>query len=171
MNYGLKVNRTSSQWQASPTQSVPTQDAGGSGAGNCWITGPINGEFVSGNWQITMSVKAVSAGASHQGQFIYRIWSSPSTDGNNATLITSSFISSSLITIPNAIAINNGSISFLLPNINLHNEYLLVQTYWSIITAATQTQSDTCYVLGPNNSLIVSSPFIQSNPSIIMWND
>ncbi len=169
MNRGIEVSRTSAQWQASPTQSVPNQNTRGSGAGNCWIAGPYTGEFLSGNWNVSMSVKAVSNPSNHNGQLIYRFWTSPTGSGAGASLVTASFISSSIATITDASTIWVLTSSVSLPRINMKNSYLLVQTYWRIITAGGNNNADNDFVLGTNNSVITTTPFVTSEPSVIAW--
>jgi hypothetical protein len=174
MNYNVEVPRTSSQWLALPTGSIPSQNTAGSGSGNCWIAGPIRGEFLAGNWFVTMSVKSTDASAAHTGQFIYRFWTSPSGSGQNASLITSSFISSSVLSIPNnTTGIAIGTASIVLPNINLRNEYILIQTYWSLLTnpggGVPNNAIDNDYVLGVTASVVQTSQFVTSRARAVTW--
>jgi len=166
MNRGIEVSRTSTQWKAAPTQSIPNQSAGGSGAGNCWIAGPFYGEFTPGIWNTKMVVKAVTNAATHTGRFLYRIWTSPTGSGENAALVTTSFISSSIVTVNSTTVPTLSSASFSLPQINLKNEYILFQTYWDIRTAAGNNSADNDFVLG-TGSLIQTSPFVTSKTRFI----
>jgi hypothetical protein len=171
MNWNQEVVRTSTQWQATPTQSAPNQNVGGSGAGNCWALGPVNGEFLAGNWQITMSMKSVTAAAAHTGRFIYRFWTSLTGSGENASLITSSYISSSVLSMPgNTTTVVAGTSSINLPYMNLRNEYIFIQTYWSVITnpggGPANNNVDQDYVLGNiTSSLVRPTSFISHNRS------
>lgn len=168
MNQSVEVTRTNVQWLAAPTQSVPNQNAGGLGHGNGWILGPIDGEFVPGNWQITMSVKSTTAANGQDGRFIYRVWTCASGSGAGPTLVTSSFISSStvtnLTTTPVALTTN-----IRLPQINLHSGYVFLQTYWMITGAATNNQADVDNVFGSAAGKILSSPFVTSRSQIVSW--
>lgn len=160
------------QWQASPTQSIPSQDAGGSGRGNGWISSPFTGEFISGNWNISMSVKATTSVNGQSGNFIYRIWTCLTDSGGNASLVTSSFITSSGVISLTTTPVNLTS-SIILPRLNLHSEYIFIQMYWSITVAASgggSTNADVNYVLGPD-STIQTSPFISSKSRIVAYND
>jgi len=169
MNWNQEVVRTSNQWQSPPTQSAPNQNAGGSGTGNCWALGPVNGEFLDGNWQITMSMKSVTLAAAHTGRFVYRFWTSLTGSGANASLITSSYISSSVLSMPgNTTTVVAGTSSIALPRINLHNEYIFIQTYWSIITSPgggpANNNVDQDYVLGNiTSSLVLPTGFVSHN--------
>jgi len=169
MNRNIEVARTSVQWLSAPSTDSPNQNTGGSGAGNGWIFGPLDGEFVSGNWQITMSVKATTNAAGQDGQFIYRIWTCESGSGANPSLVTSSFISSSsvtnLTTTPTAL-----TTSVFLPRINLRgNGYVFLQTYWSILGASTQNGGDVDYVFGLTGSLVTTAPFVTSQARLVTW--
>jgi len=174
MNWSWEVNRLNTEWQATPTQSVPAQN-GISGSGDCWVYGPINGEFVPGQWEITMSIKSTTNAASHQGQMLYRIWTAPSGSGLNATLVTSSFITSSIATIASTTVPDFPSASFVLPQVNLRNEYLFVQTYWSIVTSpgggVGNNLTDNNFILG-TGSLIRPTAFVtHSTGRMVSWSD
>lgn len=174
MNWNVAVSRLSTQWEASPTSSSPTQNAGGNGEGNCWIYGPISGEFTSGNWIITMSVKSVNAAAAHTGQFIYRFWKASNEFGSGSALITSSFYSSSIASLPsNTTTTVSATSSIALNDIIFRNEYLFLQTYWSLLTnpggGAGNNAVDNDYVLGATASLIISPSFIADSPQFIQW--
>ena len=169
MNRGIEISRLSAQWLAAPSTDTPNQNASASGAGNGWMLGPLNGEFLAGNWQITMSVKATTNVAGQDGQFIYRVWTCESGSGANPTLVTSSFISSSsvtnLTTIPTAL-----TTSVFLPRINLRGkEYVFFQTYWRIIGASTNNGGDVDYVFGLTASLVTTTPFVTSQARLISW--
>ena len=175
LNWNQEVGRTSTQWQATPTSSIPTQNAGGSGAGNCWVVGPIHGEFLSGNWDVSMSMKQVTTAATHTGRFHYRFWSSPTGSGAGATLLSPTFFTSSILSFTNTLAtVITGTGSFTLPRVNLNDEYLLIQTYWSIVTSpgggVANNDVDGDYVLGVN-SKIQSTGFVTSRPSLVVWDE
>jgi hypothetical protein len=167
MNWPAEVARTSTQWQATPTQSIPNQTVGTSN-GNCILGGPINGEFTAGNWIISMSVKAVTNAATHTGRLLYRVWTSPTGSGASASLITASFISSSIVTVNSTTNPAVTTCQFSLPRMNLKNEFLLFQTYWEIVTAAANNNADNDFVLG-TGSFIQSSPFIESSAKTVLW--
>ena len=170
LNWNAEVVRTDAQWLASPTQSAPNQNAGGSGTGNCFIFGPLRGEFFPGIWNITMSVKSTTAAASHTGQLHYRFWTSVTGSGANATLVTSSFLSSSIGTIASNTVPVFMTASFTLPQIILRNSYVLVQTYWSIITSpgggTGNNNVDNNFVFG-TGSIVKTSPFISDHPQFM----
>lgn len=144
----------------------------GTNAGNCWMMGPFNGEFLAGNWQITMSQKCVTIGNAHSGRFNYRFWTAPTGSGEGASLITSTFFSSSILNMPaNTTTVIAGTASVSLPNINLHNEYIFIHTQWSIITAGTNNNADNDYVFGTTASLVIPPSFVtHSKQQILSWN-
>jgi hypothetical protein len=175
MNWNLEVVRTDTQWLSTPTGSRPNMNTAGSGGGNCWVLGPLNGEFLTGNWTITMSFKSVTAGAAHTGQVHYRIWNGSDVSGSNATLTTGSFLTSSIASLPsNTTTIVPVSSSFVIPNVNLHNEYVFVQTYWSILTSPGggpgNNNVDNDFVLGSTSAVITTAPFVSNKSYFVRWN-
>ena len=172
LNWNAEVSRLSTQWQSPPTQSIPSQNAGGSGDGNCFIMGPFNGEFVAGSWTITMSIISPGNVASHQGRLLYRMWTSPTGSGATATLISSSFISSSVGVVASTTVPAICTASFVLPQVNLHNEYVLVQTYWAIITnpggGVPNNATDNTFILG-TGSLVNPTGFVSNRTRATTW--
>jgi hypothetical protein len=173
MNDGVEVVRTSTQWQASPTGSLPSTNVAGSGASNSWAAGPFNGVFSSGSWAITMSVKAVTNANNQTGRFIYRFWKGGDLSGSSAALIMPTFYSSSVnvaVTGGSGTAvINSMSAVIPLPEIQFRSEYLFIQTYWSIVSAAGNNGSDEDFVFGPTASFIKTTLFVQDKPTFMKW--
>jgi hypothetical protein len=164
MSYSFEVVRNAAgNWFAAPSASIPNNTRG-----NCWIAGPYLGEFVPGNWNVSMSVIAVSNASSHTGRFIYRIWTSPTGSGENSTLVTSSFISSSIVTVDSQTVPVVSTATISLPKINLKNEYVLIQTYWSIQTAGGNSNADNDFVLG-TGSFIQTPSFVTSRCRLVTW--
>jgi hypothetical protein len=114
---------------------------------------------------------SVTAAAAHTGRFIYRFWTSLTGSGENASLITSSYISSSVLSMPgNTTTVVAGTSSINLPYMNLRNEYIFIQTYWSVITnpggGPANNNVDQDYVLGNiTSSLVRPTSFISHNRS------
>jgi len=168
MNWNVEVARTSTQWQSPPTQSIPSQNASGSGAGNGWIAGPYTGEFVGGAWQITQSVKATTNAGGQDGFLVYRLWTCPTGSGEGANLVTSSFISSSSVTNLTTTTVQLTT-SVNLPRINLRNEYLFFQTYWALTGAANNNGADVDYVFGSTSGSIKTTGFVTSSARMVTW--
>ena len=169
MSRSFEVIRTDTlSWLAAPSASIPNRIRG-----NCWTTGPLTGEFLSGNWQITMSVKAITRADGQVGQMIYRFWKADNVSGSGASLISPTYFSSSRA-VPGTTAGGNGIITPLtssipLPNINLKNEYFFIHTHWSIVTAGTNNGDDENYVFGQFASNIKSAPFVTSQARMVIW--
>lgn len=174
MNYGAIVIRTSTQWQSTPSGSAPNQNTAGTGVGNCFaFNTPFNGEFLSGDWLITGSIIGTVQTATRTGRFVYRLWKSPSITGQNASLLTTGFINSSIATISNITTPVVTTASTTIENINLHNEYLFLQIYWSILTSpgggtANNNTTQGIYI-GQNFSSILPPPFVSHNTSKMEW--
>jgi hypothetical protein len=168
MNDSTEVIRTSTQWQSTPTSSVPNNNVDGTGTANSWISGPHNGEFMSGSWEITMSMKGVSNNSNQTGRLIYRFWKGNNISGSNASLITNTFYSSSVNPPLNgpgsAPTIQKYTSSFTLPSTIFRNEYLFIQTYWSIVAAGTNNNADRDFIFGTSASFIKTSPFVNDKP-------
>jgi len=166
---GVEVARnTAGRWFAAPSASVPNNTIG-----NCWAIGPLNGEFLSGNWQITMSVIAVLRADGQVGMLNYRFWRANNVSGSNATLISPTYFSSSRA-VPGNTSGGNGVVlaltsSTALSNIILRNEYFFIQTYWGIITAGGNNGDDENYVFGPNSSLVKPTPFVGDRVTNVGW--
>lgn len=170
MNWGQEVVGTDvTHWLPSPTGSRPNMSATGSGAGNCFVMGPFNGEFLRGPWNITMSVIAVNNSSTHTGRFIYRIWQGSDLSGSNASLVTSSFLSSSIVTINSTSVGKSLSGSFLFPGINLRDEYVFLHTQWSIVTAGGNSNADNDFVMG-TGSVVNPTPFVGRRQQTVRWN-
>jgi hypothetical protein len=174
LNFGTEVIRTSTQWLGVPRPDSPSTNTSASGFGNSWMMGPFNGEFVQGQWNLSMSVASVTLASPHQGRFVYRVWTARSGSGGAASLVTASYISSSAISMSAVIgAVFVGSASFVLPSINLHKEYVFFQTQWSIMTAAglptTNTSVDTDLVFGTASILYPTAFVTHSSTSHLSW--
>jgi hypothetical protein len=172
MNRGIEIIRNGGAWRAFVTQSAPNQTASGSAGGNGWMMGPINGEFVPGRWQVTMSVKSTTSAAGQDGRFIYRIWTCASGSGAIAALVTSSFIppfiSSSLVTnLTTTPQVTTTSIA--MPQINLHGGYIFFHTNWSITGASTNNGGDVDFVMGSAASVIRPTGFVTSKTRFVTW--
>lgn len=170
MQWNLEVTRNlAGAWSSSVSASIPNQNVLGLGGGNCWMLGPFNGEFTVGNWTITMSMRQVSNASAHTNRIIYRFWKSPAASGVNASLVSSTFFSSSIgsfSTIGVRIPITS---SITLPNINLRNEYIFLQTYCMVVTAAGNVSSDMDHTLG-SMSYIQPTPFVShSRQNLVEW--
>lgn len=168
MNWNVEIVRTSAQWQAAPTASGPTQATGLSAAGNGWMVGPYNGEFLGGTWYITQSVAAVTNAAGQDGRFVYRFWTCSSGSGINASLVTSSFISSSVIVNLSTTPVQL-STSVVLPKIILRNGFLFLQTYWSITGTSTNNAADVDYVFGALSGTMIPTRFVGDYVTNVGW--
>ena len=170
MNRAVEVVRTSTQWQATPTASIPNNNAAGSGASNSWAFGPLQGEFLSGSWQITMSVKAQTNANNQRGNFVYRFWKGYDISGSGAILIDPTYFSSSInraVTGGAGVAvIHNLSASVPLSGIILRNEYVFIQTIWSIFATSGNNGADEDIVFG-SASFISTTPFIEDHPQFV----
>jgi len=175
MNSGIEIARGSAQWQSTPTASIPNNNAGGSGGANSWIAGPYNGEFLSGSWQITMSVKAVTSTDSQVGNMFYRFWKGTNISGSNASLISTTYFTSSrnpavgggTAQVGNTLTKLTSSVS--LPSTIFRNEYLFIQTYWSVVTNGGNNNDDEGYVFGPTASLIRPTEFVANRSTVLGW--
>jgi hypothetical protein len=172
MYRGVEVLRnTAGRWFPRPSGSgVPNNTIG-----NCWAFGPLNGEFLSASWQITMSVKAITRSDGQVGNFIYRFWQGSNVSGSNATLITPTFYTSSRNTSESAgatpLIVSRLTSSISLPNIRLKNEYLFIQTYWSIVTAGGNNGDDENLVFGISASVIKPTSFVADYPQFMACSD
>lgn len=168
MNWKVEVLRTSTQWTVTPTASLPNNNAGGSGTGNSFIMGPFHGEFLPGNWVVTMSVRPISDPQAHSGQFIWKIWKGSDISGSNAERITGSFLSSSVVAMNGTTATFFTSGSYFLPRINLRDEYIFIHTYWSIIASSGNNNNDTDLLLGTGSNW-TPPPFVPDKSSFFRW--
>ena len=173
MSRSFEIIRTDVlSWLSTPSASIPNPRRG-----NSWAAGPYNGEFLSGSWQITMSVKSVTRTDNQVGRFIYRFWKGNDISGSNAALISSTYFSSSqnpaVTGGTNAAALLSTltklTSSISLPNTIFRNEYLFIQTYWMIITAGGNNGDDENYVFGPSASLVLPTPFVADNPQFMRY--
>ena len=175
MNWNTEVVRNAiGAWTAAPSASIPNQSVLGSGGGNCWVLGPFNGEFTPGNWIMTMSFRAVSATNTHTNRIIYRVWTSPTASGQNATLVSPTFFSSSAGVIASTTVRVPFTSSITLPSINLRDEYIFLQTYCMVVTAAGAAganNADMDHTLG-SMSYIQPTPFVShSRQNVVSWLD
>jgi hypothetical protein len=172
MNYSSEVARNATNaWTTAPSASIPNQNVRSTGNGNCWIMGPFNGEFTEGNWIITMSYRANSSANSHTNRIIHRIWTSPTASGQNATLVSSTYFSSSIGSISSTTTRVPFTSSIALSNINLHNEYILFQTYCMVQTAGGNINADMDISLG-TMSLVQPTLFVShSRQNLVEWMD
>ena len=163
------IRNNASAWLSTPTSSIPNNRKG-----NCWIAGPYSGEFLSGSWQITMSVKAVSAANSQVGNMFFRYWKGSNISGSNAALMSTTYFTSSLAApVGSTTVISRCTSSISLPSTIFRNEYLFIQTYWNVVTAggggAPGNNNDEDYVFGPTASLIRPTPFVADRPYVLPW--
>jgi hypothetical protein len=159
MNFGVEVPRgTAALWSTSPTASLPD-----SVYGNCWVIGPFHGNFVQETTRITMSVKATTSATGQDGGFIYRFWKSPNQNGTGASLIDSSWISSSLVTNLTTTA-QITSTSVVIPSFDLHNEYIFLHVQWRLTGAATNNNADVNFTFGSAATNITLPTYI-SHPT------
>jgi len=153
MDQGVEVPRTSLQWTTTPSGSVPNNTIG-----DCMVAGPYSGIFNNGRWEITMSVRAVTQVQGQDGGFIYRLWKSSTPTGVGATLITSSYESSSVVTnLTTTVTPLYATVTY--PTFIMRNEYILLQTWWSIIGASTNNTSDADFSVGATRGCIRTSYF------------
>ena len=168
MSRSYEVLRTDGlSWLSTPSASIPNPRRG-----NCWATGPYHGEFTSGSWQVSMSIKSATRSDNQRGRFIYRIWQGHDIGGGDATLVSPRFFSSSINPANGTGAAGLAIINLLtgslaLPNISLVNEYIFIQTYWSIFAQGGNNQDDENYVFGPNASVIKPTSYIDIHTQII----
>lgn len=175
MSGSYEVLRTDTlSWLSTPSASIPNRIRG-----NCWESGPYNGEFIAGRWNITMSVKSVTRTDSQVGNFLYKFWKGSDVSGSNATLISSTLFTSSrnpaVAGGTNAAALLSSlaalTCSANLPSAWFRNEYLFIQTYWNIVTGGDNNGDDENLVFGISASVIKPTPFVADYPQFIACSD
>ena len=172
MNWNSEVVRNANgAWTSVPSASAPRQNVRGSGGGNCWVMGPFNGEFVAGNWNMTMSFRQVSNTSAHTNRVIYRVWTALSASGVNASLVSSTFFSSSIGSFSTLNVRTPMTSSITLPSINLRNEYIFLQTYCMVQTAGGNNASDMDHTLGSMSYVRPTSFVSHSRQNVVSWLD
>ena len=170
MTASAELLNTNASWLSSPTASIPNNRRG-----NCFVGGPYRGEFLSGSWNITMSVKPVNNSNNNVGNMLYRFWKGFNISGSGASLITSTFYSSSRCVAQGgpSRAVSSLTSSNNLPNVVFRNEYLFIQTYWMIVTAGGGggggSTNDEDFVFGPTASFIITPSFVSDHPQNSVW--
>jgi len=137
--------------------------------GNCIEFGPLNGTFLAGTWNITMSIKSNTLGTPGSGSFIYQIWKSAdgSGAGTNASLLSSPYISSSIGRCTTTVHQVLTS-TVVLPDITLNNEYLLFSMQWRATVAGVGNNSDINLFVGPTTQSTFNTPEFVSHPNTFL---
>lgn len=120
-------------------------------------TGIIKGTFDVGNWVLTFKVKSNSY-YDQKGIIKFRLWKCDNPNGNNATQITSNWISSQEISFTQANQYIVQNIAWNSPNpIVFNNEYLFLEIEW-YATVSGNNSSTTVYWIDNGNDIRLVTP-------------
>lgn len=158
--------------KAAATFAAPQEPSGAplGSADDCWrISAQTTGQFSTGTWYSSLSVIAVTAGTTHDGRAMFRVWRSANADGTSATEVTSSIMTGSLIANLTTTVAQSSVASFnLAAASNVTNEYLFMQVAWQRTGAGGSTTNDVLVRLGnmtsTNGSGLVTSAFSSITP-------
>jgi len=162
MDFGAEVSRTSTNpvWQVAGTGL--TGSLANSGFGDCWVYGPLIGQFLGGKWEITQSVYARANAGNQAGHFVYRIEKAFNGATSSVALISSSLLN---VSSSNSGVLTTTTVrrlctaSYSLPAFTMNNEYLLFQTHWRITAAGGNNNSTVDWIIGAASASIKTSPF------------
>jgi len=165
LDYGTEIARTA----ITSGTPIPTLNSASAAGNAIFVIGPMTGSFASENWQITQSVKAVTAGGEQDGNFHYRFFKGSNPTGSGATLISAVYATSSGVT---NLATTNPQTCMTTYNpgvINLNNEYLFVACQWKLTGAGGGVQRDVnIYVGGPTGSLMITANWTDAPTSSVV---
>jgi len=143
--------QTSTIENATTTFAATAQPSGApaNAAEDSWrISAATTGDFSAGTWYSSLSVLAVTAGATGTGNARFRLWRSANADGTSATEITKgAMVGGNVANLLTTVA-QSSSASTQVGAFSLANEYLFLQTAWQITVASGSNTADTLIRLG-----------------------
>lgn len=131
--------------RASSTFNPPQEPSGAptSQAPDCFrISAATTGDFSAGTWYSSLSVIAVTAGTTHDGRALFRIWRASSSSAVSPTEITSSIMTGTLIANLTTTVAQSSAASIQVGAFSLSNEYLFLQCAWQRTGAGGSSTND-----------------------------
>lgn len=150
-----EISRTSADWSATLQPSA----APASARGDAWSTPtPMRGQFASGNWTLSMSVRSVTAAYTGRFRLRWRVWASVNQNGSSARELTGATQVTATTTANLSTSANTTLSVTWSPGaaIVLDGEYVFFQLGIEIITAGSGTTTDVN--LRKNSAAAITTP-------------
>lgn len=131
--------------RASGTFNAPQEPSGAptSQAPDCYrISAATTGDFSAGTWYSSLSVIAVTAGTTHDGRALFRLWRASSSSAVSPTQISSSIMTGTLIANLTTTVAQSSAASIQVGAFSLANEYLFLQCAWQRTGAGGSSTND-----------------------------
>lgn len=133
--------------------------------GDFWVSpSAITGTFASGNWTISVAVRAQTNGGAHDGLAYARIFRGPNQDGSSATEVTSAATAGTGVTNLATSATQVSTVTVNPGAFAVSDEYIFIQIAWGRTGAGGMTNSDVNLRVGNGSgtgSRVVTSDFAQ----------